>query len=50
MEFAIKTAKNGNKELYVDGRLYSVGTQENILLLMNQLADDINNIKTKTKK
>lgn len=50
MEFAIRTVKDGKKELYVDGRLYSVGTQEDILWLINQLADDIDDVKTKTKK
>lgn len=50
MEFAIKTAKDGNKELYVDGKLYSVGTQEDILLLMNRLVDGIDDVETKTKK
>lgn len=50
MEFAIKTAKDGKKELYVDGKLYSVGTQENVLSLMNQLADNIDDTKAKTKK
>ena len=50
MEFAIRTVKDGKKELYVDGKLYSVGTQEDILLLMSQLADNIDDVKTKAKK
>ena len=45
MEFAIKTIKDGNKELYVDGKLYGVGTQKDILLLINQLTDDIGDVK-----
>ena len=34
MDFSIKTLSDGTKELYVDGKMVAIGTQEEILPIM----------------
>ena len=39
MEFSIKTVSGGTKELYVDEKLIAIGTQEEILPIMNLIIE-----------
>lgn len=39
MEFSIKTVSGSTKELYVDEKLIAIGTQEEILPIMNLIIE-----------